>query len=75
MLKRTLLDSSDHEQSDVADLGVIGRHVPGSQPPYSLIADPDQNKKDKSFISVVAYGVYIPLLRPIQFCLLSNRNF
>ena len=51
------------------------RHVPGSRPPFSLIPDPDQNKEDTSFISVVAYGVYIPLSRPIQFCLLPNQNF
>ena len=29
---------------------VTCRHVPGSQPPFSLIPDPDQNKKDTSFI-------------------------
>ena len=50
-------------------------HVPGSQPPFSMIPDPDQNKEDASFISVVDYGVYITLLRPIQFCLLPNQNF
>ena len=38
---------------------VVVRHVPGSQSPFSLIPDPDQNKKYTSFISVVAYGVYI----------------
>ena len=42
-----------------------GRHVPGSQPPFSLIPDLDQNKEDTTFISVVAYGGYIPLSRPI----------
>ena len=34
--------------------------MPGSQPPVSFIPDPDQNREDTSFISVVAYGVYIP---------------
>ena len=34
--------------------------MPGSQPPFSLSPDPDQNKKDASFIFVLAYGVYIP---------------
>ena len=43
----------------------ISRHVPGSQPPFPSIPDPDQNKEDTSFISAVAYGVYIPLSRPI----------
>ena len=37
--------------------------------------DPDQNKENVSFISVVAYGVYIHIARPIQFCLLPNQNF
>ena len=41
------------------------RHVPGSQPPFPSIPDPDQNKEDASFISVVAYDVYIPLSLPI----------
>ena len=49
--------------------------MPGSQPPFSLIPDPDQNKEDTSFISVVAYGVYIPLSIQIQFCPLPNQNF
>ena len=49
--------------------------MPGSIPPFSLIPDPGQNKEDTSFISVVAYGVYIPLSRPIQFRLLTNQNF
>ena len=49
--------------------------MPGSQPPFSLIPDPHQNKEDTSFISVVTYGVYIPLSRPIQFCALSNQIF
>ena len=51
------------------------RHVPGAQPPFPLIPDPDQNKEATSFISVVAYDIYIPLSRPIQFCLLPNQNF
>ena len=51
------------------------RYVPGFQPPFSLVPDPDQNKKYTSFISVAAYGVYIPLSRPIQFCSLPKRNF
>ena len=49
--------------------------MPGSQPPFSLILDPDQNKEDTSLISAVSYGVYIPLSRPIQFCPLSSQNF
>ena len=49
--------------------------VPGSQPPFSIIPDLDQNKEDTSFISVVAYGVYIPLARPTRFCLLTNQDF
>ena len=52
-----------------------GRHVPGSKTPFSFIPNPDQNKVDTLFISVVAYGVYIPLLRPIQFRLQTNKNF
>ena len=51
------------------------RHVPGSQPPFSLIPDSDQNNEDTSFISAVAYAVYIHLSRPIQFCFLSSQNF
>ena len=31
------------------------RPVPGSQPPFSLNQNPDQNKEDTWFISVVAY--------------------
>ena len=42
---------------------------------FSLIPDPDQNKEDTSFISVVANDVYIPLSRPIHFCSLPNQNF
>ena len=38
----------------------VHRHVPGSQPHFSLIPDSDQNKEDTQFISVVAYGVYMP---------------
>ena len=53
----------------------VPRHVPGSQAPFSLIPDSDQNKKDTSFISVVAYGSYIPLSRAIQFCPLPSQNF
>ena len=52
-----------------------GRHVPGSQPPFSLIPDADQNNEDASLTSVAAYSVYIPLSRPVQFCPLSNQNF
>ena len=51
------------------------RHVPGSKPPFSLIPDPEQNKADTSILSVVGYGVYIPLSRPIQFCPLPDQNF
>ena len=51
------------------------RHVLGSQPPFSLIPEPDQNKEDTAIISVVDYGVYIPLSRPIQFFPLPNQNF
>ena len=53
----------------------FARHVPRSQPPFSFIPDPDQNKQDTSVIPVVAYGVNIPLSRPIQICLLPNQNF
>ena len=42
---------------------------------FSLISYPDQSKEDTSFISVIAYGVYIRISRPIQFCLLTNQNF
>ena len=49
--------------------------MPGSQPPFSLIPNPDENKDAKSFISVLAYGVYIPLSCPIQLCLLPSQNF
>ena len=48
--------------------------MPGSQPPLSLILDPDQNKEDASLISVVAYGFYVPLSRLIQFCPVPNQN-
>ena len=54
---------------------LIFRYVPGSQPPFSLIPDPDHNKEDTSFISVVANDLYIPLSRPIQFCLLPSQKF
>ena len=47
---------------------LIYRHVPGSQPPFSLNPYPDQNKQDTSFISIAAYCIYIPLSRPTQFC-------
>ena len=49
--------------------------MPGSQPPFSLIPNPDRNEEDAPCISVVAYGVHIPLSRSIQFCLLPNQNF
>ena len=49
--------------------------MPGSQPPFSLIPDRDQNMEDTAFISVVAYGVYIPLSHPIQFCPIPSQNF
>ena len=42
---------------------------------FFFISDPDQNKEDTPFISVVAYGVYIPLSRSIQFCILPNQDF
>ena len=51
------------------------RHVPGSQTPFYLIPDPDQNKEDTSFISVVAWCVYIPLSRTNQFCPVPDQNF
>ena len=51
------------------------RHMPGSQPPLSLVSDPDQNKGDTSIISFVTNGVYIPLSRRIQFCPLAMQNF
>ena len=53
---------------------LAGRHPPGSQQPFSFIPDPDQDEEDTSFISVVADDLYIPLLRPIQFCPLPNQN-
>ena len=49
--------------------------MPGSQPPFSFILGPDQNKQHTPFISVAAYGVYVPLSRPLQFCPLLNQNF
>ena len=49
--------------------------MPGSQPPFHLIPDPDQNDEDTSCISGVAYGVHIPFSRPTQLCLLPNQNF
>ena len=55
-----------------ADIGGDSRHVPGSQPPFSLIRDSDQNEEDTSFISVLTCGVNIPLSRSIQFCPLPN---
>ena len=42
---------------------------------FSLLPDPDQNREDASFISVVARGVYIPLSRPIQICPLPYQKF
>ena len=48
------------------------RNVPGSQPPFSLNPDPDQNKEDSWFISFVAYDHYIPLSLPTQ--LLSSTS-
>ena len=45
-----------------------------SQPTFSLYPDADQNRKDALFISVVAYGAYIPLSHPIHFCPLPNQN-
>ena len=53
---------------------IIRRHVPGSQPPFSLIPDPGQNKYDTSFISVVAYGVYILLYSQFNFVLYQTKN-
>ena len=35
--------------------------MPGSQPRFSLIPDPDENNEDTSFISVAACGVYVPI--------------
>ena len=55
--------------------GPSSRHVPGSQPPFYLIPDPNQNKEYTSLISAVSYGVYISLSRPIQFCSLPSQNF
>ena len=49
--------------------------MPGFQPHFSLIPDPDENKEDTSFISVVAHRVYYPLLCPIQSCSLPEQNF
>ena len=49
--------------------------MPGSQPRFSLTPDPDQNKGDTSFTAVVAYGVYIPVSRPIQLRPLPNQNW
>ena len=51
------------------------RHVPGSQPRFSLIPDPDQNNEDTSFISAVAYVVYTPRSCPIPFYSLPSQNF
>ena len=48
--------------------------MPGSQPPFPLIPGLDQNKEDTGFISFVAYGVYIPASRPIQFFPLPNQK-
>ena len=49
------------------------KHEPGSQPPFSLIPDPDQNKEDTSLISVVPCSVYIPISRPIQFYFFQTK--
>ena len=46
--------------------------MPGSQPHSSFIPDLDQNKEDKSFLSVAGDGVYS---RPIKFRPLANQNF
>ena len=54
---------------------LVNRHVPGSQPPFYVMPDSDQNKEDTPFISAVAYSVYIPLSRLAQFCPLPNQNF
>ena len=62
-------DGAIYQQNRSTDMYQDPRHL------FSLIPDPDQNKKDTYFISVVAYGYYVTLSCPIQFCLLSNQNF
>ena len=52
-----------------------GRRRPGTARHKSLGLRWTDIEKDTLFISVVAYGAYIPLSRPIQFCLLPYQNF
>ena len=66
--------SSERHEARLLRVGLASGHVPGSQPPFSLIQDPGQNKEDTSFVYVVAYDVSIPLSCPIQFCPLANNN-
>ena len=50
------------------------RHVPGSQPPFSLVPVPDQNKEDTSCISVAAYCAYIPFHLQFNYVLYQTKN-
>ena len=61
--------------ADISNNSIGSRHVPGSQPLFSLIPDSGQNKEDTSFISAAAYGVYILISSRIKVCLLPNQNF
>ena len=46
-----------------------------SQPTFSLIPDPAQNKEDKSLISVVTYGAYIPHFTFDSILFFTKPNF
>ena len=50
-------------------------HAPGSQPPFSLNPNPDQNMVVVLFIFIAAYCIYNHLTRPTQFCTLLDQNF
>ena len=51
------------------------RHVPESQPSFSLNPNPHQSKEDKSSISVFIYCIHFHISHPIQFCPLPHQYF
>ena len=60
--------TSPSGRSEKRSMGVMVRHVPGPQPPFSFSPDRDQNEEDTTFIDGVAYCVYIPVSRSNQLC-------
>ena len=53
-LSITLNESYNASNIKAGNLHCKDRHVPGSQPPFSLSPDTDQDNEDTPFISVVA---------------------